>query len=60
LLRHPGTLSINAIVTPSRELFYWTVILFTFALRIGGMVFGSLIAAIAVASPFGVNPVRAI
>ncbi|XBS68412.1 hypothetical protein ABK905_16975 [Acerihabitans sp. KWT182] len=30
--RTEGTLSIHAINTPSRELFYWTAILFTFAL----------------------------
>ena len=67
------TLSIHSIVTTPRELFYWTAILFTFALgtaagdlatealqlgfRLGVVVFGALIAAIAVAYYRGVNPV---
>ena len=67
------TLSIHTIITTRRELFYWTVILFTFALgtaagdlatealgmgfRLGVVVFGLLIAAIATAFRFGGNAV---
>ena len=67
------TLSIHTIVTTPRELFYWTAILFTFALgtaagdlatealqlgfRLGVVVFGALIAAVAVAYYRGANPV---
>ena len=67
------TLSIRTIATTPRELFYWTAILFTFALgtaagdlatealqlgfRVGVVVFGVLIAAITVAYYRGVNPV---
>jgi uncharacterized membrane-anchored protein len=67
------TLSIRTIVTTRRELFYWTAILFTFALgtaagdlatealglgfQLGVVVFGVLIAAIAVAFWLGANPV---
>ena len=67
------TLSIRAIVTRRRELFYWAAILFTFALgtaagdlatealglgfQFGVIVFAVLIAAIAFAYHFGVNPV---
>jgi uncharacterized membrane-anchored protein len=67
------TLSIQTIVTRRRELFYWTAILFTFALgtaagdlatealqlgfRLGVVVFGSLIALAALACYRGANPV---
>jgi uncharacterized membrane-anchored protein len=67
------TLSIRTIVTRRRELFYWAAILLTFALgtaagdlatealglgfRLGVVVFGALIAAVAVAYCLGVNPV---
>jgi uncharacterized membrane-anchored protein len=67
------TLSIQAIVTARRELFYWASILFTFALgtaagdlsmealglgfQLGVIVFGALIALIAIAYYFGANPV---
>lgn len=67
------TLSIHTIVTTRRELFYWTAILFTFALgtaagdlatealalgfQIGVIVFGALIAAIFIAYKLGANPV---
>lgn len=67
------TLSIQTIVTRRRELFYWVVILLTFALgtaagdlatealglgfRIGVMVFGGLMLAIFAAYRFGANPV---
>ena len=70
-----GTLSINAIDTRSRELFYWGAILVTFALgtaagdlatealglgfRLGLLVFGLAIAAIAVAWRCGLNAVLA-
>jgi uncharacterized membrane-anchored protein len=67
------TLSIRTIVTTRRELFYWTAILVTFALgtaagdlatealglgfQLGVVVFGVLIAAIAIFYSLGVNPV---
>lgn len=67
------TLSIHSIVTTRRELFYWTAILFTFALgtaagdlatealglgfQLGVIAFGALIAAVAVAYSMGGNPV---
>jgi uncharacterized membrane-anchored protein len=67
------TLSIHTIVTPRRELFYWTAILFTFALGTaagdlatealsmgftwGVVVFGGLIAATYLAYRPGANPV---
>jgi uncharacterized membrane-anchored protein len=67
------TLSIRTIVTTRRELFYWAAILFTFALgtaagdlatealglgfQLGVMVFGVLIAFIAIFYTLGVNPV---
>jgi uncharacterized membrane-anchored protein len=74
-LRAEGTLSINAIDTRRRELFYWGAVLVTFALgtaagdlatealglgfRVGVMAFGALIAAIAVAWRAGTNAVLA-
>ena len=67
------TLSIRAIVTTRRELFYWAAVLFTFALgtaagdlatealalgfQLGVIVFGVLIAFIAVFYTLGINPV---
>ncbi len=67
------TLSIHTIVTSRRELFYWTAILFTFALgtaagdlatealglgfNVGVAIFGALIAAIYGAFRLGANPV---
>jgi uncharacterized membrane-anchored protein len=67
------TLSIRTIVTTRRELFYWAAILFTFTLgtaagdlatealglgfQLGVIVFGVLIAFIAVFFSLGVNPV---
>ena len=67
------TLSIHTIVTMRRELFYWTAILFTFALgtaagdlateelqlgfRLGVLVFGSLIALVTLAYYRGADPV---
>src|SRR5713101_4656180 len=67
------TLSIHTIVTRRRELFYWTAILFTFALgtaagdlatealglgfQVGVIVFAVLIAAIAFAYYLGADPV---
>jgi uncharacterized membrane-anchored protein len=67
------TLSIHAIVTTRRELFYWAAILFTFALgtaagdlatealslgfNVGVLVFAALIAAVAGAYALGVDPV---
>src|SRR3984893_13397204 len=67
------TLSIHTIVTTRRELFYWAAILFTFALgtaagdlatealqlgfQFGVIVFGALIAVIALAYFGGANPV---
>ena len=67
------TLSIHSIVTTRRELFYWTAILFTFALgtaagdlatealglgfQLGVVAFGALIVAVAVAYYAGGNPV---
>jgi uncharacterized membrane-anchored protein len=73
--RAEGTLSINAIDTRSRELFYWGAILVTFALgtaagdlatealglgfRVGVLVFAALIAVIAVAWRAGMNAVLA-
>lgn len=66
------TLSIHSIVTPRRELFCWTAILFTFALgtaagdlaiealslgfQLGVAAFGTLIAAVMMAYYFGANP----
>jgi uncharacterized membrane-anchored protein len=73
--RTERTLSIQAITTTRRELFYWLVILFTFALgtaagdlatealglgfQWGVVVFGGLIALIALARLLGVNAVLA-
>ncbi len=70
-----GTLSIHTIFTSRRELFYWSAILFTFALgtaagdlatealslgfRVGVLVFGGLIAAITVVYYLGANAVLA-
>jgi uncharacterized membrane-anchored protein len=67
------TLSIHTIVTTRRELFYWAAILFTFALgtaagdlatealglgfQFGVIVFGVLIAVIAISYSLGANPV---
>ncbi len=67
------TLSIHTIVTSRRELFYWTAILFTFALgtaagdlatealglgfNVGVVIFGALIAIIYGAFRLGANPV---
>jgi len=67
------TLSIHTIFTRRRELFYWTAILFTFALgtaagdlatealqlgfRLGVVAFGALIAITALAYYYGANPV---
>ena len=67
------TLSIHSIVTTRRELFYWLAFLFTFALgtaagdlatealglgfQLGAIVFGGLIALIAIAWHLGANPV---
>jgi uncharacterized membrane-anchored protein len=67
------TLSIQTIITTRRELFYWTAILFTFALgtaagdlateafglgfTLGVLIFGSLIALFAMAYYLGANPV---
>lgn len=67
------TLSISSIVTTRRELFYWSAILFTFALgtaagdlatealglgfQLGVVAFGALIAAVAITLYIGVNPV---
>jgi uncharacterized membrane-anchored protein len=69
------TLSVATIVTRRRELFYWSAILFTFALgtaagdlateaiglgfRVGVLVFGALIAVVAIAWRFGLNGVAA-
>ena len=71
--RTEGTLSIQAITTPRRELFYWAAILFTFALgtaagdlatealglgfKLGVVVFGVLIAMILGAYYLGANAV---
>jgi uncharacterized membrane-anchored protein len=68
-----NTLSIHSIVTQRRELFYWTAILFTFALgtasgdlatealglgfTLGVLIFGLLIAAVAGAYYFGGNAI---
>ena len=68
-----GTLSIHGIVTTRREAFYWTAILFTFALgtasgdlateavglgfNVGVIAFSAIIAAIYVAYRLGVNAV---
>jgi uncharacterized membrane-anchored protein len=73
--RRERTLSINTIVTPRRELFYWGAILLTFALgtaagdlatealglgfRVGAMAFALGIAVIAVAVRLGANHVLA-
>lgn len=73
--RAEGTLSINAIDTRSRELFYWGAILVTFALgtaagdlatealglgfRVGVLAFGAAIAVIALAWRAGMNAVLA-
>jgi uncharacterized membrane-anchored protein len=67
------TLSIHSIVTRRRELFYWTAILFTFALgtasgdlatealglgfTLGVVIFGLLILAVASAYYFGANAI---
>ncbi len=67
------TLSIRSIVTPRREAFYWTAILFTFALgtaagdlatealglgfTLGAIVFGILIGCCALGWWLGANPV---
>lgn len=67
------TLSIHTIVTSRRELFYWTAILFTFALgtaagdlateavglgfNLGVVVFGAAIAIVATAYYFGANAI---
>src|ERR1700730_5658837 len=67
------TLSIHTIVTARREIFYWAAILFTFALgtaagdlatealglgfQLGVIVFGALIAVIAISYYLGANPV---
>jgi uncharacterized membrane-anchored protein len=67
------TLSIHSIVTTRRELFYWTAILFTFALgtaagdlatealglgfQLGVVAFGMLIAAVTMTYYMGANPV---
>jgi uncharacterized membrane-anchored protein len=67
------TLSIHTIFTRRRELFYWTAILFTFALgtaagdlatealqlgfRFGVVLFGALIAITALAYYRGANPI---
>ena len=67
------TLSIHTIVTTRRELFYWTAILFTFALgtaagdlateelqlgfRLGVVIFGALIAGVTLAYYLGANAV---
>jgi uncharacterized membrane-anchored protein len=67
------TLSIHTIVTTRRELFYWTAILFTFALgtaagdlatealqlgfQVGVLVFGALIALVTLAYYLGANPI---
>ncbi len=69
------TLAIQSITTRRRELFYWAAILFTFALgtasgdlatealglgfKVGVVVFGGLIAVIALAWRMGLNPVLA-
>lgn len=71
--RLEGTLSIRAITTRRREIFYWSAILCTFALgtaagdlategwglgfRLGVLVFGSLIGLTAIAFRFGANKV---
>ncbi|TPQ44545.1 hypothetical protein C2U71_16460 [Burkholderia ubonensis] len=71
--RIEGTLSIDAIDTPQRELFYWSAILCTFALgtaagdlatealglgfSLGTVVFGVLLALVYVAWSSGVNAV---
>ena len=73
--RHEGTLSIQSIVTPRREYFYWAAILLTFALgtaagdlateafglgfTIGSIVFATLIATTAIAYRFGLDAVLA-
>jgi uncharacterized membrane-anchored protein len=67
------TLSIHTIVTMRRELFYWTAILFTFALgtaagdlatealqlgfRVGVVAFGGLIALVTLSYYRGANPI---
>ncbi|VWD55703.1 membrane protein [Burkholderia lata] len=73
--RVEGTLSIDTIVTPRRELFYWAAILCTFALgtaagdlatealglgfTFGALCFGGLIAAVFAAWRLGANAVLA-
>ncbi|MBI5131516.1 MAG: hypothetical protein HZA66_18925 [Rhodopseudomonas palustris] len=68
-----GTLSIHSIVTSRREAFYWTAILFTFALgtaagdlateavglgfNLGVVIFGALIAIVTAAYYLGANAV---
>ena len=70
--RVEGTLSIDTIVTPRRELFYWAAILCTFALgtaagdlatealglgfTLGALCFGGLIAAVFVTNGNGLRP----
>jgi uncharacterized membrane-anchored protein len=67
------TLSIHTIITTRRELFYWAAILLTFAMgtasgdlateefgfgfKLGVIVFGALIAAVAIAYKLGANAV---
>jgi uncharacterized membrane-anchored protein len=71
--RSERTLSIHTIVTRRRELFYWAAVLFTFALgtaagdlatealglgfTVGVVVFGALIAAVAIAWYLGADAV---
>jgi uncharacterized membrane-anchored protein len=71
--RTERTLSVHTIVTSRRELFYWTAILFTFALgtaagdlatealqlgfQLGVLIFGGLIALTALAHARGANPI---
>jgi uncharacterized membrane-anchored protein len=71
--RTEGTLSIRAVFTARRELFYWMAILLTFALgtaagdlatealglgfRIGTVAFAALIAVVAIAYRFGLDSV---
>lgn len=73
--RKEGTLSIHSIYTARREAFYWTAILFTFALGtaagdllsegiglgygLSGILIAGLIAAVGIAYRFGLNPVLA-
>ena len=73
--RSEGTLSIHSIRTPKREVFYWSTILFTFALgtaagdlvnetyavgyRNGLLLFGGIIFIIGIAYKLGLNGVLA-